>query len=145
MSTLLHRLKPGVRRRTLLLFSALLWTIIGLLLLCKGGYRLSQLSRGQAAVIAVSIMLGSIKSRLVLDKAARRAITRIVGFADGTCLGAVYSAKTWILVLCMGVFGVILRSSPIPTWLLAGISLMIGWALLLSSRLAWWAWYTATS
>lgn len=143
MGIFLKRYKPGVKRRTLLLFSALLWTVIGVLLLGKGGYRLSQLSRGHLPVVAISFLLGSIKSRLVLDRAARKGISRIVCFADDTCLGAVYSAKTWILVLCMMVFGVILRSLPIPTGLLAGISLTIGWALLLSSRLAWQAWYAA--
>jgi hypothetical protein len=140
MTDIFNRFKPGVKRRTLLLFSALLWTLIGMLLLLKGGYRLSQMHRGQLLVVGVSFVIGSIKSRLVLDKAARRGIGRILNFADGTCLGAVYSIKTWILVLCMMGLGVILRTSPIPTGLLSTISLTIGWALLLSSRLAWQAW-----
>lgn len=121
--------------------SALLWTVIGLLLLAKGGYRLHQLPQGRFLVAVAAFAAGSIKSFFILDRSARRATERILLFQDGTCLGAVYSVKTWILVLCMMSMGVILRSY-LPLIWLCFLLLTIGWGLLFSSRLAWRAWWT---
>ena len=121
--------------------SALMWTIIGLLLLAKGGYRLFQVPQGQLLLVGAAFAVGSLKSLFILDPSAKRAIERILLFQDGTCLGAVYSVKTWILVLCMMSMGVILRSY-LPVMLLCFLLLTIGWALLFSSRLVWRAWWT---
>ncbi len=137
----LSRFKPGVNRRTHLLMTAVLWTVIGLLLLTKGAFRLSQLNDWQPLIIVLAVLAGSLKAYLILDKSARKGIDRIVSFKEGTCLGAVYSVKTWILVLCMMGMGVILRNSSLPLNLLCFLYLTIGWALLLSSRLAWRAWF----
>ncbi len=136
----LSRFKPGVNKRTHLLMSAVLWTIIGLMLITKGIYRLSQLKEWQASILLIAILAGSLKARFILDKSARRVISRISTFEDGTCLGAVYSVKTWIMVLCMMGMGVILRNSSLPLTLLSFLYITIGLALLLSSRLAWRAW-----
>jgi hypothetical protein len=140
----LSRLKPGVNRRTHLFMSAILWTSIGLLLIVKGGIRLSQLKEWnwQALIVALALLAGSLKAWFILDKSARRVINRILNFKDGTCLGAVYSVKTWILVLCMMGMGVILRNSSLPINLVCLLYLTIGWALLLSSRLVWKVWLT---
>jgi hypothetical protein len=136
----LSRFKPAVSRRSLLFLSALLWTLIGLLLLAKGSYRWFQLPQWQPFIVATALVAGSLKSILILDASARRAIDRLLLFQDGTCLGAVYSWKTWILVLCMMSMGVILRGC-LPVKLLCFLLITIGWALLLSSRLAWRAWF----
>lgn len=141
MAPQLSRFKPAVSRRTLLFLSALMWTMIGLLLLVKGGYRLFQVPQARLLLVGAAFVVGSLKSLFILDRSARRAIERILLFQDGTCLGAVYSVKTWILVLCMMSMGVILRSY-LPVMLLCFLLLTIGWALLFSSRLAWHAWWT---
>ncbi len=143
MSTGFSRLKPGVKRRTHLLLSAFLWTAIGCLLLAKGWLRLDLLHEHQFILVITAFAFGCIKSRLVLDRAARKAIDRILVLKDGTCLGAVYSFKTWALVLCMMGMGVILRNSSLPAMLICFISLTIGCSLLLSSRLAWIAWFNS--
>jgi len=140
MPTRMGRFKPAVRRNTLLLSSACLWTLVGLLLLIKGGYRYYYLPEPYPLVIAGGILAGTLKSLWILDKSARNGITRIQKFDDGTCLGAVYSSKTWILVLCMMSLGVILRNSSCSVQLLCFLYFSIGWALLFSSRLAWREW-----
>ena len=134
------RFKPGVTQHTLLLMSACLWTAIGLLLLVKGGFRFSQLEQHHPVVVLAAVVAGSLKSYLILDRAARRGIERILKFKDGTCLGAVYSVKTWIVVLFMITMGVILRNSTLPGNILCFVSITVGWALLMSSRLAWRTW-----
>jgi hypothetical protein len=136
----LARFKPAVRKNTLLLSSACLWTVIGLFLLIKGGYLWCQLSEYLPLVIAAGFLVGTMKSFWILDKIAKSGVERIQKFADGTCLGAVYSSKTWILVLCMMSLGVILRNSSFPVQLLCFFYFTIGWALLLSSRFAWQEW-----
>jgi Ni/Fe-hydrogenase subunit HybB-like protein len=140
----LSRLKPGVNKRTHLFLSAILWTGIGLLLIAKGGFRLSQLKDWdqQVLIMLLALLAGSFKAYFILDKSVRKVINRILNFKDGTCLGAVYSVKTWILVLCMMGMGVILRNSALPINLICLLYLTIGWALLLSSRLVWKVWLT---
>lgn len=140
MSKDLSRLKPGAPTHIHLFLSAVLWSAIGFLLLTKGFYRLGVMDGGQMYIVLPAILAGSLKAFFILDKAARRGVERILTLKDGTCLGAVYSVKTWILVLCMMGMGVILRSSPLPLSLLCFLYLTVGWALLLSSRLAWGAW-----
>ncbi|MGW8194195.1 MAG: hypothetical protein ACWGOX_08020 [Desulforhopalus sp.] len=144
MGSIWSRFKPGVTRGTLLLMSACLWTAIGLLLLVKGALRYGQLPHGQPLLIVAAFVVGSLKSYLILDRAAKKAIARILSFEDGTCLGAVYSVKTWILVLCMMTVGVILRNSSVPDNILCFVYFTIGWALLMSSRLAWRTWAKRT-
>ena len=134
------RFKPAVQRNTLLLLSACLWTIIGLLLLAKGGYRWYRLPEHRLLIIVSGFIVGTAKSIWILDNSARRGVDRILNFADGTCLGAVYSSKTWILVLCMMGLGVILRNSFFLFQLLCFLYFTVGWALLFSSRLAWREW-----
>jgi len=136
----LSRFKPGASRSTHLFMTAVLWTTIGLLLLAKGAYRLSFIADRQLLIVLPAILVGSLKAYFILDKSARRGIQRILTFKDGTCLGAVYSVKTWIVVLCMMVMGVILRNSSLPIALLSFLYITIGWALLMSSRLAWKVW-----
>lgn len=137
--TTIDRLKPGAKRITHLWLSALLWTIIGTLLLTKGLYRFSQLTEHPLWLVPTAVAAGWVKSYLVLDKSAQKTISRILGLKDGSCIGAVYSIKTWFVVICMMILGICLRNSSLPVNLLCFIYLTIGSALTISSRLGWQA------
>ena len=80
------------------------------------------------------------KSLLLLDRITRRTVHRIRYFADNTCLGAVYSWRTWLLVLGMIAAGAVLRRSPLPGPLIGTLYLAVGWSLCLSSRVGWRHW-----
>ncbi len=136
----LQKFKPAATRKNILLLSALLWSAIGAMLIAKGLYRLPQTHSSQLIVVVSALFAGTCKSFVVLDRSARRGISRIEELKDGTCLGAVYSKKTWLLVVCMVCMGVFLRSSSIPQAYLCFIYGTIGWALLFSSRFAWLKW-----
>jgi hypothetical protein len=126
------------------MLSALFWTVIGIFLLFRGGGRLagSDLSVMIKALILVSALLaGTLKAYLILDKAATRSISRILEFKDDTCLGAVYSIKTWFLVFCMMGLGILIRKASLPDGIFCFLYCTIGWALLLSSRIAWQVWH----
>lgn len=139
MSSRLARLKPGARRTTHLLLAASLWTCVGILLMCRG---MGWLYEAGLAVFALpAILLGFLKSHFVLDRTAAKSIHRILLFDDGTCLGAVYSKMTWLLVLGMMGMGMVLRHLSVPRPILGGIYITIGWALFWSSRNGWRAWW----
>lgn len=131
-------LKPGVNRSVHLLTAALLWTIIGCGLMIRG-WLLIRPEKGHWLVI-VALLAGTLKSFFVLDKTARRSVQRIVEFEDGTCFGAVYSWKTWVLVACMIIFGRLLRQVVEPGLVIGLIYVAVGWALFFSSRHGWQQW-----
>ncbi len=135
----LIRLKPGVSQNVHLLLAAMLWSCIGIMLMTRGVIWLIGSERLWFVLPAVA--LGSMKSFLVLDKTAKRSLERILLLADGTCVGAVYSYKTWILVALMMAAGITLRHSSLPSSLLGLLYTTIGWALFLSSRHAWVRWH----
>ena len=138
------RFKPGVAPPVHLFCAALLWSGAGVFLLVRG---IVLLTAGDSLwLVGAGVLLGFAKSYIVLDRSARRVIIRIRQFGDHTCIGAVYSWKTWLLVLAMVAFGIVIRqvgdgwSVPIGTACVA-----IGSGLIYSSRLAWralWQWQT---
>lgn len=132
------RFKPGVARRVHLASAAGLWTSIGLFLLTRG---IILLKGGDALwLTGAGVVLGSVKSFVILDRSAQKGIERIKKFADNTCIGAVYSWKTWLLVLAMMGMGITMRSLTISPLLVGTLYVAIGWALIFSSRHAWKSW-----
>jgi hypothetical protein len=135
----LSRLKPGVNRRVHLFAVPLLWTVVGAYLLVRGW---DWIGPGKDRwLVLLAFALGTVKSLLILDKTARRSLSRIIRFRDGTCLGAVYSWKTWLLVFLMMGSGILLRRYFTPGAVIGTIYAAVGWALLYSSRLGWREWF----
>ena len=135
---LLLSLKPGVSRKTHLLLAALLWTIIGSALIISGSSLL--ILKDKILLVFPALLLGSAKSLFILDKSAKKSISRIQLMADGSCLGAVYSVKTWLLVASMMALGYLLRNSTISSTLIGAVYVTVGCSLLFSSRFGWIAW-----
>lgn len=138
MQKFFSRYKPGVPRRTHLLLAALLWTTVGLILMVRGCAYL--IYDSSIAFFLPAILIGSLKSFFILDKSAKKSIDRIQHLADGSCLGAVYSIKTWVLVVVMMTMGYLLRHSGISPSIIGSLYVIIGWALFFSSRAGWKAW-----
>jgi hypothetical protein len=131
--------KPGVSREVHLFAAPFLWTAIGCLLLVRGWGMLDP-EEGRLLFLAAGV-LGTLKSLFILDRVARRSLQRIIHFKDNTCLGAVYSWKTWMVVLLMMATGVAIRMFTQPGPLIGTIYCAVGWSLCLSSRLGWLQWY----
>jgi len=138
MSKFLQRYKPGVSRKSHLFLAALLWTIVGILLMRRGVLWL--MVDGNVVYAVPAVLIGTLKSLFILDKSAKKSIDRILDLADGSCLGAVYSVKTWLLVIGMMAMGVLLRKSSIPFEIVGFLYVMVGWALFFSSRTGWKFW-----
>ncbi len=135
MVSWLRKLKPGVSPKTHLLLASMLWTTIGLVLLYRGVVYLR--ADKLLPVAFLGIILGSVKSHYIVNKSARKGVERIKRFGDNTCIGAVYSWQTWLLVFAMMLFGFMLRASSLPPVLLGLACTAIGWSLLCSSRYGW--------
>lgn len=138
MGQRLKRFKPGVERGVHLACAAALWTAVGIFLLYRGIVYLK--SAELLWLVIPAVILGSLKSRYVLDRSAFAGIERIKNFADNTCIGAIYSWKTWLIVAAMMFFGIRLRHSDVAPALIGFVCVGVGWALVLSSRHAWLAW-----
>lgn len=133
----LARLKPGASTSTNLLVAALMWSCIGLYLMVRGYLLAPTLSW---IFLGLAVGLGTLKAFLVIERAARKNIARIVARPDGMCLGGVYSWGMWGMVVCMMLGGRLLRNSSVPPLVVSVIYVAVGWALLLSSRLIWQEW-----
>ncbi|PIE58394.1 MAG: hypothetical protein CSA33_02950 [Desulfobulbus propionicus] len=131
-------LKPAANRSVLLFTAPFLWTAIGLMLIYRGYGFLPDHGRLYAMVLAV--VVGTAKSLLILDRSAQKSVKRIVNLQDGTCLGAVYSWRTWGMILCMICLGVTVRRLVPHGILIGSLYCAIGWGLCFSSRLGWRAW-----
>ncbi len=131
--------KPGVNRKVHLFAAPFLWTTIGCLLMFRGYGWLG--GEYHLVFLVLALLLGTAKSLLVLDKTVKRSVKRLVDFENGRCLGAVYSWQTWLLVVLMMICGILLRTIFTPGLLIGTLYCAIGWALCLSSRHGWLAWF----
>lgn len=130
--------KPGVPRLVHLFVAPLLWTLIGGFLMVRGWLWLGS-GHGRWWLV-LAIVLGSLKSLFILDRVARKSIARLVRFQDGTCLGAIYSWQSWMLVVLMMVSGFLLRRFGHPGQGIGILYCAVGWSLCFSSRLGWKQW-----
>ena len=131
-------LKPGVSRSVHLFAAPFLWTAIGSMLMIRG---FNWIGSGTARwLVLLALVLGTTKSLLVLDKTAKKSLQRIMEMDDNTCIGAVYSWKTWLLVALMMAFGITMRRLTEPGMVIGTLYTAIGWALFLSSRHGWIQW-----
>ena len=137
--TLLSRLKPGASRNAHLLAASLLWSCVGTALLTRGGFGL--FGKKDIFLFLAALLFGTLKSLFILDKSVKKSIDRILRLADGSCLGGVYSVKTWGLIAGMMFMGYVLRHSSWATVELMGfLYVAIGWSVLFSSREGWKVW-----
>lgn len=132
------RFKPGASITSHLLLAALLWSIIGLLLIAFGCRFLFITS--SYILLAIALVIGTAKSFLILDRVARMNSQRILQFSYNTCIGGVYSYKTWGLVIGMMLAGRLLRASSLPREIIGALYVAIGWGLFFSSRIVWQEW-----
>lgn len=98
------------------------------------------MSESHYAILAVAIIIGSVKGRMIFEKSARKNITRILDKKGKICLGAVFSYKAWGLIIVMMVMGRMLRTSNLPLQVYGLLVAAVGWGLLWSSRVFWQEW-----
>jgi hypothetical protein len=142
MADRLNAYKPAASARVHLLLAALMWTVVGALLLFFGvRWVLASRTAHAAWLLAAAGVAGVLKGELVLRRAARRMIERIRARGDGRCVGGFLSWRTWAFVAVMAGAGRMLRGGAVPRIIVGLIYAAVGTALLLSVRRLWHAWY----
>jgi len=134
------RHKPAAAMQTQLVLAWLLWATVGSALIGFGGWWMWSSAPVAAPWIgAAAIAIGAAKSKLVLDRTARRVVVRIIERGDGRCLGGFLSLRTWGLVVVMMLAGRLLRGT-LARGIVGPLYVAVGTALCLSSRIPWRAW-----
>lgn len=129
-------------RQTQLLMAELIWSLVGGGLLTLGLYWvLHRFGLTGLEYAAPALVLGIVKSLLVLDKVARGAVARVEARETRSFALGFFSRRGWLLIGGMMLLGQLLRLSPIPRYDLGFLYVAIGVALLTSSRLLWRAWW----
>jgi hypothetical protein len=137
--------KPAADVPMQLLLAGLTWSTVGSVMAGFGAWWLWESEPVVALWLAVgSLAVGAVKSRLVLDRAARKIVGRICARGDGRCLGGFLSLQTWGLVILMMVAGRLLRET-LARGIVGPLYLAVGAALCLSSRISWRAWRESRS
>ncbi len=124
-----------------------LWVFAAALLMVRAIPYLEELARGRGVnsgplalgiSIGTALVIGYVKGRFVLRKAARKAVARLAQQGDTAPLRTVFPTKLVVLVASMMALGLALRSAPYPEgvkyWLVGILYPGIGMALL------WGAW-----
>jgi hypothetical protein len=136
-----------VSRNTHLKLAAGLWGIVGFGLLMAGliflfGNRSVSILPGATTGIGltegisflVAIVIGFVKGQIVLPKIAHKNIARIKALPEQSSIATTFSARSWTLVLGMILLGRFIRMMGTPYFVVGAISLAVGLALLLGSR-----------
>ncbi len=132
----MSKLEPAVKRTTLVFAAGLLWTIIGIYLFEKGIRTLLPLDSNIYIMIGIGIFIGIIKSRVVFSKMIDANIERIKTLSphkEKICIFAFQAHQSYLMVLLMMSFGLLLRNLPIPPQYYGTILIIIGTALFISS------------
>lgn len=140
LAALLRSLSPSAAERTQIIAAALMWLVGASILLVRGVGYLSD-RYWHAWALAVGLALGVAKSRVLLDRVAHKAVTRIRCRGRAHFFGF-FSLKSWGLVALMMGGGIVLRRLVVhPDLVGAGIMgavyVGVGTALMLADRVFW--------
>ena len=128
--------------RTQLIGAAVLWLIGASILLVRGvGYVHG--GSWPAWVLAIGLVLGVLKARVLLDGVATKAVARIRHRGRASFFGF-FSARSWALVAVMMGGGILLRRlvvhpGVIGAGILGAVYIGVGTALLMADRIFWLA------
>lgn len=143
----------SMTRRAWIAFSAFTWFFLGLWLLYKGLRLLTEgafqpdtlshaLSRffvnqqqAATALLAVALLVGFLKGRLVLIKTVRRVTARLISLPSPVAFKDAYSGSYWMLIGGMMLLGISFRFLPISPDVRGAIDIAIGSALMNGSML----------
>ncbi|MCI5141120.1 MAG: hypothetical protein D3909_05210, partial [Candidatus Electrothrix sp. ATG1] len=101
------RLRPDVSKSVHFFAAPFLWASVGIMLMIRGlgwiGFSLT------CWLLFIAIFVGTMKSLMILDRSAKKTLSRIMAFDEKSCIGAIYPWKTWLLVILMMASGIALR------------------------------------
>ena len=124
--------EPAVSRRKIALGAGISWLAVGVILI----FRAFQSTTDPIWPMAIGLVAGFLKHQFVFSRIARTNIKRIKALAphkEKVCLFAFQSIQSYLIVVVMITFGILLRQLPLSPQVLAAIYSTIGCGILLSS------------
>jgi hypothetical protein len=130
----IEKWKPGVPKSALLLIAGIVWILVGVMLVGIA-YSWLKIESSGYAILACSV--GFVCSLGIHHfgflRIVDRNLDRILPMEGRRCIFSFMPWKSYLLILIMIAFGVLLRHSPIPKIYLSVLYVAIGTALILSS------------
>lgn len=131
-----RRFTPRAGARVQLVLAATVWLVGASILAVRGLTYLVQ-SHWAAWLLALALVLGVAKGHLVLDRVARKGVTRIRERDRDACLFGFFSWKSWLFIGLMMGGGIALRNSGAPSEVLAVIYAAVATGLFYGDRIYW--------
>ncbi len=134
-----ERYEPRASVKTQLYAAAVMWLIGAAFLTRRAFIALSDEHAAWwivAIAVSVAVVLGLIKGRAVMYRAANKSAARIRG-RGRSCFFGFFSWKTWLLVALMMTGGILLRLSPLPHTMLGTLYLAIAVGLTYGDWVFW--------
>jgi hypothetical protein len=112
MMNFLEKIKPGVKRRTLLLIAGCAWSIAGGILILRSLAHLIGVNSHLALEIGIGIIFGSLFYLILFTRISKKHITRIQLIAiDNPCFFSFFNFRSYLLMAIMISGGITLRLS----------------------------------
>jgi uncharacterized membrane protein YedE/YeeE len=112
MIRFLEKIKPGVKKRTLLLIAGCAWSIAGGILISRSLSYLISVNHNLAMEIVTGIVFGSLFYLLLFARISKKHITRInLIEIDNPCFFSFFNFRSYLLMAIMISGGIMLRLS----------------------------------
>jgi hypothetical protein len=112
MMNFLEKIKPGVKRRTLLLIAGCAWSIAGGILIFRSLAHLIGVNSHLALEIGIGIIFGSLFYLILFTRISKKHITRIQLISiDNPCFFSFFNFRSYLLMAIMIRGGITLRLS----------------------------------
>ncbi len=127
-----------------MLGAALMWSAVGIFLCGRGLVNIIKVEDPYKFLwVAIALVAGLFKAKMVLEKTAFRIVDRIRNRPDPSCLFGFMPVKSYLLIGAMIMLGILLRKSSLNRSLVWSVYIAIGAALFASSRIFWKNWKQA--
>jgi quinol-cytochrome oxidoreductase complex cytochrome b subunit len=111
---ILEKLKPSIRKRSLLLVAGCVWTMAGGILISRALLELWSIHHYLLTEILIGIILGTIFYMVLFARISKKHITRIKLITiDNPCFFSFFDFRSYILMTIMITSGILLRKMDI--------------------------------
>jgi hypothetical protein len=139
--TSLHS-KSAVKRHWLYIFSGLLWSIAGSILIWRSIVWLSDLPSDQVIIISIlGTLLAIIFFFTGFIKIARKNTKRLASLPERASIFRFASRRSYFIIAAMITLGIVLRNSSLPKQYLTVLYAAMGGALWMGSILFYKTWF----
>jgi hypothetical protein len=134
MEKIIKRFEPAVDKRLLIIFSGIVWSVIGTILCGLATIWLFNVVFEKFIWLTLTgIVLSLLISYLGFFRIVDLNIARILSKKDRVCIFAFQAWRSYLIAILMIGMGIALRSSPLPKPYLSVIYIGFGGAMILAS------------